>query len=1503
MPILDPVLQFQLCQLEQNNNPKSKVRFFKKYLNIASKYIFKSSDTIKAYIQFKIDLRKNISDLKGYFKSENIENEIKNDNVPNFYTFVHDLIKGEDESKEKDGDFVSIKTFKSRLTFFQPFVDFPEERSWYLNDYPIAILCLRLDNLIDKHIYLIELEIDLMAAVGFTLVLCIRHNDWYLDFKPSYLSYILLKHHFSEIHINYNGSGNQKGDIFSGILNNYDKYDGYFYLYSQYLSENKDGKLYPIFTELKKKPRFKLIYFGDSIKQSLKIEKCENVSTIKYCNDGFAKDKIRIFLFDVPIYNDDDDINNLIPLDFALPGKKNSVGFIKKDDFLYWKKERVQIGDKKYVDFGDIHYINPDLFVIHTMYLGKVKSNEMYTINKIIRKTNEKYQEKQFEVFKKEFFITLFTESKAKKLLSYVLYAFKKNKEKFRFLKSQVFVAYKAIDFCVQHRFNKNTSGFVYEVATGEGKSSIVMLIAAVLALFGQTVHVVTSNIILANRDYNEYCDFFAKLGLKSVVLVHKNEIPTKFDDDIKEEHYSNEYFRDDLFKNSMEMNFYACGIASDKGKADIIFSNLINFESMYLYMTEKYPARVKKYYKKSSLVIDEADLILIDELANGTILSRPMKSNSEEILSYIYKCRCKSKKTKAEKIHSKIIAKWPECTDIKPKDIEIMFQEIDMVNEDQDFVVEKKYVLAPVIADAKEKNPCLIEKEVVPFNFDHTGILERNKEFNGYIQQFIALKERKIKKNIKENEILLVKDISMNYLYISHPIYIGFYNNVCGLTGTIGKKSDKEIFQKHYHLKTMKIPKENPNRRYEFPTILCSDEKERNEKIVNEIMAFHLKGNPVLVIFFSPADIDVVKKGIESHKDFKSHKVKIGVYNGKDDKIKPDRSAGEEGAISLGTNVCGRGTHIEVGKKSLHVIVSFFTNNTRAMNQAFGRTSRQNNFGTVRTICLFKEYISEIIQMNKKDRENSLKILKNVNNTQNDFINSFRKTRKWIFDINIKSQKIPTEDIKTMRSTLLNVNRINAYSFSFPLGMKYKTFLQIQAQKIFSLYNCPNSKYTWMLFQQYIREMILESWSLFLNRTERKYQNLPQNKKKNYADYLNKKYAKFKLELEKYFPNDKNKLDIVQTFMHIFTKVDEDYRDIILPTYELMMPKDETEVNKTIQKPKMSMIKLGFRPYKLHFRSGSKIYALFHDQPKISYIEDPELKYQRRGSPFLSITEKIDNIFDSIYNFFSTLIGDKIGFKFFMRRTLGGCEFGICYDFDIEFDDSELKELKNCLIDKEPLFVFSISVKSMAPFLAGVLIFFLLYLANLARQIADFVKTIPKLSIKLAKNTVIALAKCFAKKGFDEFEDKIVGNLCDYLKDLLESQIEKFKYTKNSYYLLFKMLSDLLIDQIPNAAEKIYDGISPKIKINTKSTFGKIASNGMVHIFKIGFLVVLCLASFMINFQINKSIKYSNSKVASEFTKGENYKDKEKVDNYVKKNEKILNSQIHEVEQLDVRT
>lgn len=69
---------------------------------------------------------------------------------------------------------------------------------------------------------------------------------------------------------------------------------------------------------------------------------------------------------------------------------------------------------------------------------------------------------------------------------------------------------------------------------------------------------------------------------------------------------------------------------------------------------------------------------------------------------------------------------------------------------------------------------------------------------------------------------------------------------------------------------------------------------------------------------------------------------------------------AGQKGAISLGTNVWGRGTHIDIGEKPLHVIVTYYSSNTRVMNQAFGRTARQEKFGTIRVICLSTEYFKE---------------------------------------------------------------------------------------------------------------------------------------------------------------------------------------------------------------------------------------------------------------------------------------------------------------------------------------------------------------------------------------------------------------------------------------------------------------------------------------------------------------------------------------------------------------
>lgn len=73
---------------------------------------------------------------------------------------------------------------------------------------------------------------------------------------------------------------------------------------------------------------------------------------------------------------------------------------------------------------------------------------------------------------------------------------------------------------------NNENSGVIYQVENGEGKSCIICLIASLLALMKKTVHIASSNITLANRDYHESYEFFKNLGLKSDVLLHYDELP-----------------------------------------------------------------------------------------------------------------------------------------------------------------------------------------------------------------------------------------------------------------------------------------------------------------------------------------------------------------------------------------------------------------------------------------------------------------------------------------------------------------------------------------------------------------------------------------------------------------------------------------------------------------------------------------------------------------------------------------------------------------------------------------------------------------------------------------------------------------------------------------------------------------------------------------------------------------------------------------------------------------
>lgn len=247
---------------------------------------------------------------------------------------------------------------------------------------------------------------------------------------------------------------------------------------------------------------------------------------------------------------------------------------------------------------------------------------------------------------------------------------------------------------------------------------------------------------------------------------------------------------------------------------------------------------------------------------------------------------------------------------------------------------------------------------------------------------------------------------------------------------------------------------------------------------------------------------------------------------------------------------------------------------------------------------------------------------------------------------------------------------------------------------------------------------MLLESWSLFLNETERLYNNT------DFSEYQTIFFSKYKNlinNVTKYLPEDKETFNIVDTFMYIFQIVIKNYKQLILQHYEGINPKDKnTEEVNIVGKPKMTIISFGFRPFALKYKSGSRILSFLNSEPDIKYIEDPELKYIKKGSKFCSITEKIDIIFEKILNVISHFLGNKLMFKLFLRRTLEGCEFGLCYEIDDDSIKEHMKNIKNCLLDIDPLFVFSIFVRSLAPFLAGILILLLLYLTFMGRKLVD---------------------------------------------------------------------------------------------------------------------------------------------------------------------------------------
>jgi len=437
--------------------------------------------------------------------------------------------------------------------------------------------------------------------------------------------------------------------------------------------------------------------------------------------------------------------------------------------------------------------------------------------------------------------------------------------------------------------------GKIAEMKTGEGKTLAATLPAYLNALSGKGVHIVTVNDYLAKRDTEWMGHIYKFLGLSVGCILHgldDEERNAAYGSDIT--YGTNNEFGFDYLRDNMKFDI------------DAIVQKVLNFA-----------------------IVDEVDSILVDEARTPLIISGPAEKSTELyhlVNGIIPRLVSERDFTVDEKARSAVmteegIAKAEQLLKIDnlydPKYIEILHH----VNQ-----ALKAHALFKRDVDYIVKNG-----EVIIVD-EFTGRLMPGRRYSEGLHQALEAKE-----NVKiENENQTLATVT-------------FQNDkLAGMTGTADTEAAE--FKKIYDLDVMVIPTNKPMIRIDHSDVIYKTRKEKFDAAINEIVDLHKKGQPVLVGTIS---IDVSES---FSKKLKKRGINHTVLNAKNHEKEAEiiALAGQKGAVTISTNMAGRGTDIVLGEGvielgGLHILGTERHESRRIDNQLRGRSGRQGDPGSSR--------------------------------------------------------------------------------------------------------------------------------------------------------------------------------------------------------------------------------------------------------------------------------------------------------------------------------------------------------------------------------------------------------------------------------------------------------------------------------------------------------------------------------------------------------------------------
>ncbi|MCI1590055.1 MULTISPECIES: preprotein translocase subunit SecA [Heyndrickxia] len=439
--------------------------------------------------------------------------------------------------------------------------------------------------------------------------------------------------------------------------------------------------------------------------------------------------------------------------------------------------------------------------------------------------------------------------------------------------------------------------GNISEMKTGEGKTLTATMPVYLNALSGKGVHVVTVNEYLASRDATEMGELYEFLGL--TVGLNLNSMSS--------EEKQEAYAADITYGTNNELGF------------DYLRDNMVLYKEQ----------RVQRPLHFA--VIDEVDSILIDEARTPLIISgQAQKSTSLYIQANAF---------------VRTLKKEEDYTyDEKTKSVQLT--EEGMNKAERAFGIENLFDISHVtlnhhINQALKANVSMhldvdyvVQDGEIVIVDQFTGRMMKGRRFSDGLHQAIEAKEA-----------VEIQNESMTMATITFQNYFRMYEKLAGMTGTA--KTEEEEFRNIYNMRVIVIPTNKPIARDDRPDLIYASMEGKFRAVVEDIHERHKKGQPILVGTVAIETSELISKLLTKKG------IRHNVLNAKNHEREAEiiAEAGQKGAVTIATNMAGRGTDIKLGEGikelgGLAVIGTERHESRRIDNQLRGRSGRQGDPG-----------------------------------------------------------------------------------------------------------------------------------------------------------------------------------------------------------------------------------------------------------------------------------------------------------------------------------------------------------------------------------------------------------------------------------------------------------------------------------------------------------------------------------------------------------------------------